>query len=85
MGKPPALENDGAVLNFISSGERYSPRNDQDLCKMLLSNNSFYSLRRHRSPSTNGPSRKCANSTVLAMIRILVLTCSLFFRVVLLT
>ncbi|PKY41674.1 hypothetical protein RhiirA4_539787 [Rhizophagus irregularis] len=44
MEKPPALENDGAVLNFISSGERYSPRNDQDLCKMLrlfVSNNSF--------------------------------------------
>ncbi|CAB4418757.1 unnamed protein product [Rhizophagus irregularis] len=44
MEKPPALENDGAVLNFISSSERYSPRNDQDLCKMLqlfVSNNSF--------------------------------------------
>ncbi|PKC52403.1 hypothetical protein RhiirA1_481571 [Rhizophagus irregularis] len=35
MDKPPALENDGAVLNFISNGERYSPQNDQDLCKML--------------------------------------------------
>jgi hypothetical protein len=32
------------VLNFINSGERFSPRNDQDLCKMLrlfVTNNSF--------------------------------------------
>ncbi|PKY29604.1 hypothetical protein RhiirB3_474484 [Rhizophagus irregularis] len=48
MDKPPALENDGAVLNFISSGERYSPQNDQNLCKMLrlfVINNSFKFLR----------------------------------------
>jgi len=35
MEKPPALENDSAVLKLISDGERYSPRNDQDLCKAL--------------------------------------------------
>ncbi|PKC63486.1 hypothetical protein RhiirA1_396770 [Rhizophagus irregularis] len=42
--KPPVLENDGAVLNFINNGERYSPRNDQDLCKILqlfVTNKSF--------------------------------------------
>jgi hypothetical protein len=33
MEKPPALENDSAVLKLISDGERY--RNDQDLCKVL--------------------------------------------------
>ena len=37
--KPPSLENDGAVLKFISNDgkvtERYSPRNDQDFRKML--------------------------------------------------
>jgi hypothetical protein len=35
MEKPPALENDSAVLKLISDGERYSPWNDQDLCKVL--------------------------------------------------
>src|SRR6266542_4764446 len=33
--KPLALENDRAVLKFISDGERYSPQDDQDLCKVL--------------------------------------------------
>ncbi|CAG8699285.1 11641_t:CDS:2, partial [Funneliformis caledonium] len=33
--KPPALENDSAVLKLISDGKRYSPWNDQDLCKVL--------------------------------------------------
>ncbi|GBB93360.1 hypothetical protein RclHR1_21560003 [Rhizophagus clarus] len=28
MYQPPALENDGAVLNFMNDGGRYSPRND---------------------------------------------------------
>ena len=40
----PALENDGAVLNFMYEGDRYSPRNDQDFCKMLrlfVSKNNF--------------------------------------------
>jgi hypothetical protein len=36
---PPALENDGAVLKFVTNDgkntERYSPRNDQDFCKVL--------------------------------------------------
>ncbi|PKC06588.1 hypothetical protein RhiirA5_501270 [Rhizophagus irregularis] len=41
-----------------------------------------FSLRLPRSPSTNGPSRKCVNSTVLAMTRIPALTCIPFFRVV---
>jgi len=31
----PALENDGAVLNFTYEAKRYSPRNDQDFSKML--------------------------------------------------
>ncbi|PKC75691.1 hypothetical protein RhiirA1_407287 [Rhizophagus irregularis] len=35
MEKPPALENDSVVLKLISDGERYSPWNDQDLCKVL--------------------------------------------------
>src|ERR1043165_1870945 len=43
--EPPSLEKDGAVLNFISGDkERYSPRNDQDFCKMLrqfVSKNNF--------------------------------------------
>ena len=40
----PALENDGAVLNFTYEIKRYSPRNDQDFSKMLrqfVSKNSF--------------------------------------------
>ncbi|PKK66638.1 hypothetical protein RhiirC2_784525 [Rhizophagus irregularis] len=36
---PATLENDGAVLKFVSNDgkdtERHSPRNDQDFCKML--------------------------------------------------
>src|SRR3954447_4342965 len=36
---PPALENDGGVLKFVTNDgkntERYSPRNDQDFCKVL--------------------------------------------------
>ncbi|EXX68830.1 Coronin-like protein crn1 [Rhizophagus irregularis] len=36
---PATLENDGAVLRFVSNdvkdAERHSPRNDQDFCKML--------------------------------------------------
>jgi len=35
MNKSPALENDGAVLKFISDKDRHSPRNDHDLRKML--------------------------------------------------
>ncbi|RIA80190.1 hypothetical protein C1645_793069 [Glomus cerebriforme] len=35
MDKPPALENDGAVLKLLSDGERHSPQNDQDLRKVL--------------------------------------------------
>jgi hypothetical protein len=35
MCQPPALENDGAVLNFINDGDRYSPRSDQDLRETL--------------------------------------------------
>jgi hypothetical protein len=31
----PALENDGAVLNFTYEVDRYSPRNDHDFSKML--------------------------------------------------
>ena len=40
----PALENDGAVLNFTYEVKRYSPRNDQDFSKMLrqfVSKNNF--------------------------------------------
>src|SRR5437763_13611702 len=42
--KPPALENDGAILKFISDGERFSPQDDQDLRKVLrlfVSKNNF--------------------------------------------
>ncbi|CAG8568241.1 3767_t:CDS:2, partial [Paraglomus occultum] len=35
--KPPALENDGAVLNFMSDGDRYLPRNDVSFREMLQS------------------------------------------------
>ncbi|PKC00698.1 hypothetical protein RhiirA5_505039 [Rhizophagus irregularis] len=35
MEKPPALENDGAVLNIINDSGKFSPRNDQDLRKIL--------------------------------------------------
>ena len=40
----PALENDGAVLNFTYEVKRYSPQNDQDFSKMLqqfVSKNNF--------------------------------------------
>ena len=40
----PAIENDGAVLNFTYEIKRYSPRNDQDFSKMLrqfVSKNNF--------------------------------------------
>jgi|SRR5947199_6058785 len=33
--QPPALENDGAELNFMNDGDKYSPRNDQDLREIL--------------------------------------------------
>ncbi|CAI2190790.1 10445_t:CDS:2, partial [Funneliformis geosporum] len=35
MYQPPALENDGAELNFMNDGDKYSPRNDQDLREIL--------------------------------------------------
>ena len=35
MEKPPALENDGAVLNIVNESGKYSPLNDQDLREML--------------------------------------------------
>ncbi|PKC03571.1 hypothetical protein RhiirA5_380064 [Rhizophagus irregularis] len=35
--KPPALENDGAVLNFMCDGDRYLPRNDVTFQEMLQS------------------------------------------------
>jgi hypothetical protein len=35
--KPPALENDGAVLNFVNDGDRYYPRNDGSFREMLRS------------------------------------------------
>ena len=35
MEKPPALENDGAVLNIVNDSGKYSPLNDQDLREML--------------------------------------------------
>ncbi|PKY17480.1 hypothetical protein RhiirB3_467993 [Rhizophagus irregularis] len=35
--KPPALENDGAVLNFMCDGDRYLPRNDVAFREMLQS------------------------------------------------
>jgi hypothetical protein len=37
MYKPPALENDGAVLNFMNGGDRYSPRTDPSFREMLRS------------------------------------------------
>ncbi|RGB23401.1 hypothetical protein C1646_536459 [Rhizophagus diaphanus] len=49
----PALENDGAVLNFTYEVKRYSPRNDQDFSKMLrqfVSKNNFKACRVHRDP-----------------------------------
>src|SRR5436305_2184336 len=33
--QPPALENDGAELNFMNDGNKYSPRNDQELREIL--------------------------------------------------
>ncbi|PKY18621.1 hypothetical protein RhiirB3_468668 [Rhizophagus irregularis] len=52
-------------------------------CSYQMSISSLrFSLRLPRSPSTNGPSRKCVNSTVLAMTRVPALTCIPFFRVV---
>ncbi|GBB85903.1 hypothetical protein RclHR1_12340007 [Rhizophagus clarus] len=35
MYQPPALENDGAELNLMNDGDKYSPRNDQDLREIL--------------------------------------------------
>src|SRR5579859_2056435 len=35
--RPPALENDGAVLNFMNDEGRYSPRNDASFREMLRS------------------------------------------------
>ncbi len=35
--RPPALENDGAMLNFLSDGDRYYPRNDPSFREMLRS------------------------------------------------
>ncbi|CAG8724532.1 3904_t:CDS:1 [Funneliformis caledonium] len=35
MYQPPALENDGAELNFMNDGDKYLPRNDQDLREIL--------------------------------------------------
>ncbi|GET55408.1 hypothetical protein GLOIN_2v1883277 [Rhizophagus irregularis DAOM 181602=DAOM 197198] len=37
MYKPLALENDGAVLNFMNGGDRYSPRTDPSFREMLRS------------------------------------------------
>src|ERR1043165_7555329 len=42
----------------------------------------LYLSRRHQNHSVNGPSQKCANFMVLAVTRILVLTCIPFFTVV---
>ena len=82
IDKPPALENDGAVLKFIRDGERYSPQNDQDLRKVLrlfVSKRNFKftvfietPVRRHQNLSQIGISLKCVNSTALVMTRILV-------------
>src|SRR5436190_23623809 len=33
--QPPALENDGAELNFMNDGDKYSPRNDQELREII--------------------------------------------------
>src|SRR5437763_3261337 len=33
--QPPELENDGAELKFMNDGDKYSPRNDQDVLKIL--------------------------------------------------
>jgi hypothetical protein len=35
MEKPPALENNGAVLNIVNDSGKYSSLNDQDLREML--------------------------------------------------
>jgi hypothetical protein len=35
MYQLPALENDGAELNLINDGDKYSPQNDQDLREIL--------------------------------------------------
>ena len=71
--KPPALENDGAVLKFISDGERYSPQDDQDLCKVLrvfVSKNNLKFTVFIETPSQIGRSQKCASFMVLAMTQI---------------
>ncbi|PKK62235.1 hypothetical protein RhiirC2_870274 [Rhizophagus irregularis] len=44
MYQPPALENDGAVLNFMNDGGRYSPRNDvafRDMLQSFVSKNNL--------------------------------------------
>src|SRR5256884_9069059 len=35
MYQSPALENDGAELNLMNDGDKYSPRSDQDLREIL--------------------------------------------------
>ncbi|CAG8707402.1 3681_t:CDS:1 [Funneliformis caledonium] len=35
MYKQSALENDGVELNFMNDENKYSPRNDQELCEFL--------------------------------------------------
>jgi hypothetical protein len=42
--KPPALENDGAVLNILNDSGKYLPQTNQELCEMLrlfVAKNSF--------------------------------------------
>ena len=74
MYQPPALENDGAELNFMNDGDKYSPRNDQDLREILRI---FVSNKKLKFT--------VFSFMVLAMTRILTLTCSLPFHVVLQT
>jgi hypothetical protein len=68
----------------MNDGEKYSPRNDQDLREILrifVSKNNFkftvfIETPSNQNHSTNGPSRKCVNSMGLAMTRVQVSMCN---------
>ncbi|GET02035.1 hypothetical protein GLOIN_2v1872036 [Rhizophagus clarus] len=78
--KPSALENDGAILSMLNVSETFAKCS---YCSWQKTASSLlYSSKHLPIRLTNEPSRKCVNSMGLVTIRILVLTCILFFRVV---
>ncbi|RIA94631.1 hypothetical protein C1645_817677 [Glomus cerebriforme] len=62
MYKPPALENDGAELNFMNDRNKYYPRNDDLFREMLLKFTMF--IETPSKPSQNGHSQKYASFMV---------------------